>query len=138
MDCICEVRARFGQIINWSKLEVLGIRTKPDITTPNNEQVQAKPSPVYLVSSLANDGRITTELGRRIGLAHRQCLQRVWAHTSLRRKAEISIVNACLDSKLCYALEPACLNVSQRRRLDGFHAWCSGAFAKCLQHMSAA
>jgi hypothetical protein len=115
-----------GLSFNWSKLEALPVKTTAKIRKLDGKYVPEKGSMVYLGSSLAADGKIGTELNRRIGSAQSdfRTLQRVWSHSSLPRQKRIDIFQACIVSKALYGLEVACLNVSEKRRLDGFHARC--------------
>ena len=81
---------------------------------------------VYLGGILSGDGRVESELGRRIGLAQADfnALKRVWNHASLSKQKKFRIFDACIQSKLHYGLHPAWLNTAARRRIDGFQARC--------------
>ena len=126
MDCIGQAGQEYGLSFNWSKLEALPIRTTAAIVKPDGTHVECKQAMVYLGSQLSADGRITSELGRRIGMARCdfQTLQKVWGHTSIPTKRKVRIFDACVTSKLTYGLQTACLNKTERRRLDGFQARC--------------
>ena len=115
-----------GLSFNWSKLEVRPVKTCARILKEDGDFVPVKDSMVYLGSSLASNGRIGPELNRRIGLAHADFrnLQRIWSNSSLTMTRKTNIFGACIVSKALHGLEVACLNVSDKRRLDGFQARC--------------
>ena len=94
--------------------------------TPDGSAVKSKSSMVYLGSSLSCDGRASTELNRRLGLARAdfESLSRVWAHSTIGRRKKLRIFDACVISKLRYGLSVATLSRADNRRIDGFHARC--------------
>ena len=51
-------------------------------------------------------------------------LQKVWGHSTLSRKRKLKLYESLIESKLLYGLPCGCLNVADRRRLDGFQARC--------------
>ena len=75
---------------------------------------------------MAADGRIGSELSRRLGAARAdfEKLRRVWQHANLPVKRKAAIFDACVVAKLLYGLSSTCLTQVERRRLDGFHARC--------------
>ena len=81
---------------------------------------------VYLGSIVSADGRVGRELARRLGAANAQfrLLDRFWRHAAISRKRKVQILNATVVPKLMYCLSTACLNLSERRRLDGFYCKC--------------
>ena len=81
---------------------------------------------VYLGSLLIADGRISSELGRRLGTAKIDfvTLEKIWVHSTLNRAKKIQIFNACIGTKLTYGLFSAHLNSKEKRRIDGFQARC--------------
>ena len=94
-------------------------------TGQSGADVRQRESMVYLGASLSADGRVDSEVARRIGAARAdfRTLQRVWAHASLAVKDKVRSYKACVVSSLTYSLQTAWLPVA-RRRLDGFHAKC--------------
>ena len=104
----------------------MGTQTSAKIQKPDGTDIKVQDSMVYLGSLLTADGRIASELGRRLGMAKSDftVLERVWKHSSLSRKKQIRIFDACVCSKLCYGLFTATLNKADKRRIDGFHARC--------------
>ena len=104
MSCIGEAGNEYGLNFNWSKLEAMPVRTTATIRKPDGSTVDTKPSLTYLGCYLSNDGRLGSELGRRLGLA--KCdfanLSRAWGHTSMGRQRKFRILDACVISKLTY------------------------------------
>ena len=126
MEKIAEAGNDYGLSFNWSKLEVLPVRTTGNITKPDQTKVDKKSSIVYLGSSLAADGRVSAEIGRRLGMAKKdfETLRRVWAHSRLSLQWKLQVFGVCIATRLVYGLTVACLNQVERRRLDGFQARC--------------
>ena len=79
---------------------------------------------IYLGGLLTDDGTITSELSRRVGMAYSDfsSLPRVWSHANITRKRKIQIFNACIISKLMYGLDIAWLRQNDLARLDAFQA----------------
>ena len=75
---------------------------------------------------VSNDGRVDSELSRRLGLAAAEFrkLKRAWNHANLSRRQKLDFFESFVVSKLKYGLCTAGLVKAQRRRLDGFHARC--------------
>ena len=80
----------------------------------------------YLGFILSSDGRLGSELGRRIGEASAtfKALQRLWSHSCISLPRKLHVFDACVVSKLVYGLQSACLHKRARDKLDGFHARC--------------
>ena len=126
MDCVAAAGRRYGLSFNWSKIEALPVRTEAAIPKPGGGTVVTKQNMIYLGSMIAADGRMASELGRRIGQAKADfdTLRKVWAHSTLLASQKLRIYDACVVSKLVYGLHTATLNKAERNRLDGFHARC--------------
>ena len=126
MRCVAEVGLEYGLALNPGKTEVLCCRCNDKVRSPDGAGVKQKESMMYLGASLSADGRVDSEVARRIGAARAdfRALQRVWAHASLAVKDKVRIYDACVVSSLTYGLQTAWLSVAARRRLDGFHAKC--------------
>ena len=79
------------------------------IAKANGSHVRITYAMIYLCSLISDDGVITSELSRRIGMAYSDfsALQRVWSHANITRKKKIVIFNACIISKLLYGLDVA-------------------------------
>ena len=126
MMSIQEAGANYGLALNWSKLEVLPVRTACQIRAPNGKTITTKESSVYLGALLAADGRIHSELGRRLGCAAGdfKTLERIWDHSTLPMARKAQIFDACIVTKTLYGLHTAWVSKAEQRRLDGFHARC--------------
>ena len=96
------------------------------IESPTGENIETKHSMVYLGSLLSSDGKIMSEISRRLGMARKdfEVLHSIWKHSSLSKAWKIHIFEACIISKLLYGLVTAVLNKAERARLDGFQARC--------------
>ena len=81
---------------------------------------------MYLGSLVTDDGSITSELARRLGMASAEFekLARLWRHLRLGRACKIEIFKAVVLSVLMYGLAAAWLNASDQRKLNGFHNRC--------------
>ena len=126
MDSIAAAGKQYGLSFNWKKLELLRVRTSAKILTETGEQLKTKDSMIYLGSLLSADGKIASELARRLGAAQSEfsSLARVWKHSSLSRPKKIRIFDACICSKLSYGLFSAILRKADERRIDGFQTRC--------------
>ena len=126
MSSIALAGSQYGLTLHWGKLELLPIRCSGRLCAPNGQVIQGKDSIKYLGALLSSDGRMHSELARRIGAgaADFKALQRVWRHSTLSLARKSQFVNACIVSKTIYGLQTAWLNNVERRRLDGFHARC--------------
>ena len=79
---------------------------------------------------ITSDGRVGSELNRRIGAAFavfRQ-LQKLWKHSSVSKDRKLTLFNAIDVPKLLYSLCTVWLSAAERRRLDG-------AQARTLRHI---
>jgi hypothetical protein len=80
----------------------------------------------YLGSTISPDGRMSSEITRRIGIARAdfRAVRQVWSHASLSRRRKLEIFTALIEAKLLYALSTGCFTKAELRRLDGFQARC--------------
>ena len=126
MDAVRQAGATYGLKLNESKLEVLTVGQDGGLITATGQTIKNKDAMVYLGSLLAADGRICSELGRRIGAADAvfNDLVRVWRHADISRDQKIHIYKACVISKLLYGLQTAWIIETEKKRLDGFHCRC--------------
>ena len=79
-----------------------------------------------LGASLAADGRVGSELSRRIGAAKGDFrnLCQVWRHSSLTTAHKLKVYRSLVESRLMYALCTGCYKKAELRRLNGFQAKC--------------
>ena len=115
MTKIGEAGMGYGLVFNWGKLEILPVRTEAVIRKPDGDTIATKQSILYLGSLLASDGRIGSELNRRLGMAKADFdqLRLVWSHSSMNTKRKVQIFDACISAKLLYGLHAACLNQAE-------------------------
>jgi hypothetical protein len=126
MDSIAAVGKQYGLAFNWAKLEVLRVRHDGHIQSPIGGHVKEKESMVYLGGLLAADGRMGSELARRLGAAAADFAQLrvLWQHANVSRTFKIQVYQACVVQKLLYCLHTGCFVKAELRKLDGFHARC--------------
>ena len=102
------------------------IRTANRLVHANGLPLPQNDAIVYLGGLVSGDGRIDSELSRRIGMASAEFgkLRQVWSHSNVTRERKLLFLQSCVISKLAYGLGTAALVKVQQRRLDGFHARC--------------
>ena len=90
------------------------------------QTIEQRQHMIYLGALVTDDGRVHSELARRIGAANAdfRALSKVWRHSSLGRTRKLDIYNATIVSKLTYGLAATWLNTAERRRVHGFHNHC--------------
>ena len=100
MDSIVLVGAEYGLQLNWNKVEALPCRMNVHFESPSGENIQSKTSMVYLGSLFSSDGKIKSEISRRMGMARKdfEVLQSIWKHSSLSQAWEIRIFEVCIIS----------------------------------------
>jgi hypothetical protein len=121
-----EKGSEYGLSLNWNKVEAMLIKCSPSLQGTNGLAIASKDSIVYLGATLSADGRATSELNRRIGMAFAdfKTLSQVWNHSNLTRRDKLQFFNTLIVSKLMYALETTWLLAAERRHLDGFYCKC--------------
>ena len=126
MERIALQGQRYGLQLNWTKLEALPVRGGASIHGGDGKIVRNKLGLIYLGSLISADGRISSELGRRIGQAQQDIstLMRVWNHGNISRQRKLEVFDACVISKLIYCLFTGVLYKADLRRLDGLQARC--------------
>jgi len=117
---------RYGMELHYSKFQLLNIQCDTRVLRPDGAPVCASAGMVYLGTVLSDSGCIDSELSRRIGQARSEfrALGKVWRRSTLTRKRRLAIFSSMVETKLYYALSCCCLNVAQKRRLNGFQAKC--------------
>ena len=126
MMVIEELGREYGLELNWKKIECLPIRCQAHLSAADGSEIPEDSSITYLGALLANDGKIDSELSRRIGMAAAdfKMLKKIWNHVDLSIYQKYRIFDACIISKLLYGLHTAWLSQIQRRKLDGFYIRC--------------
>ena len=117
MQSYREVGTEYGLVFNWDKLEMTAVGKDVQILKFDGSPVKCKDNMIYLGSLLSSDGRIDTEISRRLGMAQEefQLLSRVWNHANLSEHKKVEVFNACILSKLIYGIHTAWLTAAQRR-----------------------
>jgi len=108
------------------KLQLLQVQCSQPLSLPCGTVLQSIPSLSYLGATLAEDGRVGSELNRRIGFAKAEfrAVRQLWNHAAVSLQDKLRIYKGLIESKLLYGLATVCLTVSQVRHLDGFQARC--------------
>ena len=123
--------SQYELTFNWKKLEQLNVKCDDIVTQADGEPITSKQSMLYLGSLLSCDGRIEAELGRRLGACKSafETPRRVWSHANIYASRKMQIFNTFVVTKRLYGLHGSWLNVTARKRLDGFQARC---LRRCL------
>ena len=126
MEAIANEGNHYGLVFNWNKLEYLCVGCSPSIAQPDGTAIKCVTSMNYVGGLLSSDANITSELGRKIGIAMHSFsnLQRIWSHANLPIRRKLALFKSLSLSKLQYGLESVWLNQCERKRLDAFHCKC--------------
>ena len=126
LKAVSTAGAMYGLELHWGKLQLLKVRCNTAVHRPDLSRIDAQSRLMYLGSLVTDDGSISGELARRLGMATGEFkkLSRLWGHSRLGRVRKIEIFNAVVLSVLMYGLAAAWLNTSDRRKLNGFHNRC--------------
>ena len=118
--------ATYGMSLHWGKTQALSICTADRIRRPDGTYIEEKGSIEYLGALLSADGRMDSEISRRIGMASADFrrLQKLWGHANVPVSDKLQYFQSLVSSRLQYGLATMWLVTSQRRRLDGFYARC--------------
>ena len=132
VNAVSEEGAAYGLEINWDKTFQMGICTPSTINRPDGSALEKKRELIYLGGLITCDGRVNRELNRRLGEGRSILneLRKLWSHANLGHKRKIEIFNACVTSKVMYALDSLWLLKADKKRLDGFQCAC---LRKCLR-----
>ena len=116
----------FGLELHDGKLQLLQVQTNERVRSTSGKDLTGSKSLQYLGSSLSADGRVGSELSRRIGAAKAdfQSLTKVWRHSSLSRARRFQIFTALIESRFLYGLASVCFTKAELRRFDGFQCSC--------------
>lgn len=118
--------AKYGLEINWKKTYQMAICIPSTITRPDGAVTAKKLEIVYLGGLISHDSRCARELSRRIGEGRSifKILDKVWSHSGISLTRKVLIFNACVLSKVLYALESVWLLKADKTRLDAFQCYC--------------
>ena len=106
-----------GPELHSGKFQLLQVRTREHVSNSDGSPIIPSTSLDYLGSSLASDGRVGSELCRRIGGAKTDfaALRLVWSRAPLGRQRKVAIYKALVESKLLYGLAAACFIKAELR-----------------------
>ena len=101
MDAIAHQANHYSLVCNWSKLEYLCIGCSPSLVQPDGSDIKRVTSMNYLGGLLSSDANISSELGRKIGIAMHNFsnLQRIWSHANLPIKRKLALFKSLVLSK---------------------------------------
>lgn len=118
--------ASAGMELHNGKLQLINICCTGTVPKPDGEPLAPQASMEYLGTILSENGRLTSELSRRIGQARREfrSLCQVWRHSALSVKRKLHIFDSLVQSKFLYGLAACCCTVAEQRRVNGFQAKC--------------
>ena len=128
-----------GLELHEDKFQLLQVRCHADVLNASSDKITASPSMCYLGANLAADGRVGSELSRRIGAAKGdfRSLCQVWRHSALTTAHKLKVFRTLVESRLLYALCTGCYTKAELRRLDGFQAKCLRTILRILpSHLS--
>ena len=96
------IGAQYGLALNWKKIEALPVRSNPSLKGPDGTEIELKDAILYLGAMISGNGRITSELNRRIGMASADfaTLSRIWNHSNLTRLDKVKIYQVLIFNKL--------------------------------------
>ena len=116
----------YGMTLHWGKTQALSIGDAGPLYKPDGTMFEDAGCLGYLGAMLSSDGRVDSELSRKLGAARGDFnqLQKLWGHGGIPRHEKVRFFDALVLSKLRYGLETVWLRTSQRRRVDGFVARC--------------
>lgn len=116
----------YGLELHEDKFQLLQVNCSQRILNTNLHPIVATTSLTYLGASLASDGRVGSELSRRIGAAKGDFrnLCKVWRHSSLTTRRKLEVYCSLVESRLMYGLCTSSYTKAELRRLDGFQAKC--------------
>ena len=105
---------------------MLSIGTTVKVRRPDGSPFEESGYMQYLGGLLSGDGRVDSELSRKLGAAKGDfaILKRLWSHAGVSRAQKLHFFNAFIISKLLYGLSSIWMVTAQKRRLDGFQAKC--------------
>ena len=69
LQAVATAGERFGMELHNGKLQLICIRCTEPVSKPNGEPLQPQQQMQYLGTTLSEDGRVSSELSRRIGQA---------------------------------------------------------------------
>ena len=126
VNAVVREGAKYGLELNWEKTFQMNVGIAESIYRPDGSVLTQKDSLIYLGGLIAANSRVSSELNRRLseGRAIFNILRQFWSHVNLSIDRKLVVFNACVTSKVMYALDSAWLVKVDRSRLDAFQCAC--------------
>ena len=105
-EAVEKAGAMYGMTLHWGKTQGLSVCTAEQIRRPDGSFIADNGSIEYLGALLTADGRVDSEISRRIGTAagYFRQLQKVWNHSSVTLQDKLHFFDAIVVSRLQYGL----------------------------------
>ena len=118
--------ATYGMRLHWGKTQALCVGDADCLNKPDGTLFEETSSLQYLGAVLSRDGRVDSEISRKLGAARADFnqLRQLWGHSCVTLRDKVDYFRAFILSKLRYGLATVWLVTAQRRRIDGFVARC--------------
>ena len=106
LQCVGRAGQSYGLELHPDKLQLLQVNDMTPIRLNDEHEVKSHKSMTYLGATISPDGRMTTELNRRIGMAKAdfRSIRQVWTRSTLSKRRKLEIYAALVESKLLYSL----------------------------------
>ena len=101
LAAVSEAGSTYGLELHWGKLQLMRVRCEDAVHRPDGSAIEAHSELLYLGSVVSDDGRVSKELARRLGMARSEfrALARIWRHSTLGRKRKIKLFEAAVLPK---------------------------------------
>ena len=101
------------------------VGTDARMKAPNGDEIAAKDSMIYLGASIHADGKLGSEINRKIGTARAdfKALMPIWKSRRIASNRKVEVFKSLIQSKLMCALASAWLAQGHFRKMDGFQAY---------------
>ena len=92
----------------------------------NNSRMEEVESYRYLGVDVSSDGRMSEEVGHRIGEARKAsgALQKLWKNRRMSREAKVGMYEGIVEPSLLYGCEAWVMNVRERRKVEAVEMSC--------------
>ena len=87
LSAVSRAGATYGLELHWGKLQLLQVRPDAAVHRPDGSPIDGQEELMYLGSVMSQDGRVSKELARRLGMVHSdfRLLARAWRHSARLR-----------------------------------------------------
>ncbi len=109
LRAISEARSHYGMELHPQKFQLLNVRSDTPLKILDGSLIEPKASIEYLSSLIAEDGRCSTEVARRVGrgTAAFKTLEKVWRRSSINKKRKVEMRSTRpLWSRRCFTVWP--------------------------------